>query len=65
MKKKLILSLMAASALACGNGRYEIIATAQESGCHAYRLDTRTGEVLCIAKIKSIPVEPLQPKPTK
>jgi hypothetical protein len=45
------------SALGCGNGRYQIVATAQERRCHAYRLDTRTGEVLCIAAYAAIPVQ--------
>jgi len=59
MRKKLILSLIAVSAIACGNdGRYQIVATAQERRCHAYRLDTRTGELLCIVFNNTIRVEP-------
>jgi hypothetical protein len=65
MRKKLILSLLAVGALGCGNGRYQIVATAQDRSCHAYRLDTRTGEVLCIVAIKATPVEPLESSPTK
>lgn len=52
MRKQLLLSLLVVSALGCGKGRYEIVAVPPEVDniyrCHAYRLDTQTGEVFCI-----------------
>ena len=65
MKHKLILSLLAIGMLGCGNGRYQIMAPTQESPCHAYRLDTRTGELLCIIANKTLPVEPNEPEVKK
>ena len=56
MRKQLLLFLVAVTALGCGKDRYEIVAvppTVRDGitdfrFCHAYRLDTQTGEVLCI-----------------
>jgi hypothetical protein len=57
-----LLCLLCFAALGCGGeGRYQIVSTAKPGArCDAYRLDTQTGEVLCIATIQSIPVEPLE-----
>lgn len=58
MNKKLVLYILALTALGCGGGkgRYQIVATSSPP-CDAYRLDTQTGEVVCIANHDSYPVD--------
>lgn len=54
-----LLCVLCIAALGCGgNGRYQIVAV--DGPCDAYRLDTQTGETLCLKSVRSIPVEPLE-----
>ena len=55
MKKKLALCIVAFATMACGGDRrYEIVSAGEDK---AFRLDTKTGEVVYIFAIKGVPVE--------
>jgi len=54
MKKTWLLLIFAALALGCGEGRYQIVTLSE--GPVAYRLDTKTGEMLLVVRDKAAPV---------